>query len=224
MSTKTALIAGATGLVGTELVKILLNNDRYSQIIVLSRKPLSIESKKLHVVIEDNFDKLEKHASIFNVNDVYCCLGTTLKNAGTKDAFIKIDLDYPLQMAEIASKQPNFESYLIVTALGSNSDSALFYNRVKGELEDKLIALNLNSLKIFRPSLLLGKREDFRLAEEIAKGISSFLSFFVIGVQIGRLWSIKAEEVAKSMLIVAKAEKLGLQTFSPKQMVKMANR
>lgn len=224
MSTKTALIAGATGLVGTELVNILLNDERYSQVTILSRKPISIENKKLRLVLEENFDHLEKHTSIFNVNDVYCCLGTTRKNAGSKEAFIKIDLDYPLQMAEIASRQPNFESYLIVTALGSNAESALFYNSTKGKLEDKLIALNLKSLKIFRPSLLLGKRKDFRFTEEIAKGISSFLSFFVIGVQIGRLWSIKAEEVAKSMLIVAKEEKPGLQTFSPKQMVKIANR
>jgi uncharacterized protein YbjT (DUF2867 family) len=224
MGKRSALVAGATGLVGLELVKTMLHKDLYQKITVLTRSPFPMEDDRLEVILLSNFDQMADHTAAFNAHDVFCCLGTTRKQAGSKAQFRKIDLEYPLRMAKIAKSQPEFKKYHIVTALGANADSALYYNRIKGELEDELKGLQLPALKIYRPSLLLGKRKQSRFLEDVAKAVSSFLSFFVIGVQIGRLWSIKAEEVAAAMYKVAEADKPGIETFSPRQMVKLAHK
>lgn len=219
MPGKAALITGATGLVGKELVRLILSEDYYNVIYVLSRRELAIKDNRLKIILLDDFGQMDFHKDAFNVNDVYCCLGTTMKNAGSKENFRKIDLDYPLQMAKLAKDQPNFENYLVVTAVGAHSDSPLFYNKIKGELEDQLEALDLKSLKIFRPSLLLGYRDDFRLGEEFAKLITTFLSFFMIRSK-RKLWSINGRDVARAMFEVAKKNKPGTSVFLPKHMRK----
>ena len=198
MSKKTAVIIGATGLVGKALVRLLLDKDYYEKITIATRRELTIKDNRLNVVIVKDFEKLEEHASELNGNDFYSSLGTTKKTAGSKEAFLKVDVDYPLKFAEIAKNQTDFEQFLAVTSLGANADSPLFYNMAKGRLEDELIKLDLKSLKIFQPSLLIGYRDEFRLGEEIGKFFSSVFSFFAIGSK-NRLWSIRGEEVAMAM-------------------------
>ncbi|MDH5608433.1 MAG: NAD-dependent epimerase/dehydratase family protein [Cyclobacteriaceae bacterium] len=220
---KTALIAGATGLVGNELVRLLLGDSYYDKVVVIGRRSLLIDNERLQEIILDDFDKLDQYNDLFNVHHVFCCLGTTQKKAGSKELFRKIDLEYPVKMAELAKDKPLFQSYHVVTAVGACSDSALYYNQVKGELEDALKGMGLKSLKIYQPSLLLGKREDFRLLEEVAKAISSVLSFFVIGSRRGRIWSIHGHDVAKSMVLVAKQEQHGLEVFEPKHMIHLVH-
>lgn len=216
-----ALITGATGLVGKALVRLLLDKDYYSKIIILSRRELEIKDNRIEMVILEDFDKMEDVADKLNAHDVYCALGTTLKQAGSKEKFRKIDVEWPIELAKICSKQPLFEQYLVVTSHGANSDSPLFYNQVKGELEDQLKNLGLKSLKIFQPSLLLGYRDDFRFWEEVMKFLSAVLSFFMIGSKT-RLWSIRGVEVALAMYKIARRGDEGTEIFSPRKMIQLA--
>jgi uncharacterized protein YbjT (DUF2867 family) len=218
---KTALVVGATGLVGKAIIQLLVAKDYYKKIIVLSRRELEIKDPRIEVVILQDFDKMEEIASQLNANDVYCALGTTLKQAGSKENFLKIDLEYPVRLATLMSKQSLFEQFLMVTSHGADSDSPLFYNRVKGEVEDKLIELKLDSLKIFQPSLLLGNRDDFRWKEEVAKFLSAVLSFFMVGNKT-HLWTIKGVEVAASMYSVAIKRDPGFEKYGVRKMILMA--
>ncbi len=221
MDKKTALVAGATGLVGRELLRVLLDIDYYSKIVVLTRRELDIKDNRLEVVIVEDFDFLDDHVTHLNVHHFYCLLGTTMKKAGSKENFRKIDHDYPLQLAKLAREQPNFEHFLLVTSLGANSSSMIFYNRVKGEVEESISDLGLASLKIFRPSLLIGFREEFRLGEEIGKYISSFLSFFMIGSR-QQLFTIEGKQVAEAMFQVARSHYQSKEVFTSADIIRIA--
>jgi len=218
---KTALVIGATGLVGKALIRLLLTKDYYKKIIVLSRRELTIKDNRIEMIILDDFEKMEEVADKLNANDVYCALGTTLKQAGSKEQFLKIDVEYPVRLAKITKEQPLFEQFLMVTAHGANSDSPLFYNQVKGEVEDELIELKLDALKIFQPSLLLGYRDEFRFKEEVAKFFSAVLSFFMVGTK-ARLWTIRGTEVAAAMYAVAIRRDPGLKKYRVRKMIQMA--
>lgn len=202
------------------MVDLLLSKDHYEEIIVLSRRNLAIENERLKTVIVPDFDKLDDFKEEMNAHDIYCSIGTTRKKAGSKEAFIKIDLEYPIALARLVMKQSNFQQFLLVSSLGANADSPLFYNETKGKLEEALISLNMKGLKIFQPSLLLGKREEFRMLEEVGKIFSSLLSFFVVGSK-KRLWSIRDEEVAESMYQVAKKNEPGFKRYKPNDMLRM---
>lgn len=221
MKKHTALIAGATGLVGRELVRQLLASDYYSTVTVVARKSLNVQDKRLKMVIVEDFDKLSSFSTEMNAQDYYCLLGTTRKKAGSRAMFEKIDLEYPKKLAQIAGNAPDFRQFLVVTAAGSNANSPLFYNRVKGSLEEDLKSMDLPSLKIFRPSLLLGHREEFRLGEKLAAGFSNFLSFFIVGRKRG-LFSIRASDVAKAMFIVAQKAEPREQVLGSGEMYRLA--
>lgn len=221
MSGRKALVIGATGLVGNQLVRLLLKEEAYSSVIVVSRRPHEIKDPKLVEIIVEDFDDLHKHASRMNADDFYCALGTTRKKAGSKEAFLKIDVEYPLELAKIANSQPDFKQLLVVTAVGANSSSPLFYNEAKGKLEDSLEALNLKALKIFQPSLLVGNRQEYRFFEEVAKVISAIASFFVIASK-KRVGAIRDVEVAKAMIMVALQGKEGFERYKPDQMIDIA--
>lgn len=218
---KKALVVGATGLVGKELVKLLTEKDFYDEIVVVSRRPLDLKDDKIKPIVLETFDHLDTVKDQLNVHDVYCAIGTTRKKAGSKDAFLKIDLEYPIAVAMLTMDQSNFQQFLVVTSLGAKADSPLFYNRAKGKLEVALEKLNMRALKIFQPSLLLGKRDEVRLLEGFAKAVSAILSFFVIGSK-KRIWSIHAHEVAEAMYRVAKLNEEGVQRHKPDQMLEIA--
>jgi uncharacterized protein YbjT (DUF2867 family) len=129
--------------------------------------------------------------------------------------FKKIDLDYPIELANIAAKGSRFNTFIIVTAVGADAESALFYNQIKGELEDELKKSGLKSLHIFQPSLLIGAREDFRVLEEIAKFLTVVLSFFIIG--LNKFWSIRGKDVAMGMFYAAQKCEAGLFVHKPHQ-------
>lgn len=162
---KTALIAGSTGLVGSFLLQRLLEDDYYEKVTVLVRKPIDRIHPRLRQVVYE-YDR--PFADKVRADDIYCCLGTTIKKAGSKDAFRKVDYSYPLQIAQIAHEN-GATQYAVVTAMGSDEKSMFFYNRVKGQLEDELKKIPYDGLYIFRPSMLLGKRDEFRAGENIAK-------------------------------------------------------
>lgn len=220
MSSKKALIVGATGLVGKALVRHLLEKDSYEEIIILTRRELAIKDNRLKIVLVEDFDNLKDFKDQMNAHDIYCTIGTTRKKAGSKENFLKIDLEYPLELARLTKDQPNFKQFLVVTSYGANPESPLLYNETKGKLEEGLIHMNMNSLSIFQPSLLLGYRDEFRLLEEIAKFFSAVLSFFVVGRK-KRLWSIRGDEVAEAMYMVSKKNDVGARRYSPNDMLKM---
>ncbi|OZM56689.1 oxidoreductase [Lottiidibacillus patelloidae] len=200
MKKRKALVLGATGFVGRQLVNILLQNEQYEEVTVLVRRSLKIENKKLNEQLI-NFENMKTYQALFEVNDVFCCLGTTIKKAKSREHFEKVDLEYPLLAARLA-KESNAEKFLVTSAMGANSKSKFYYNRVKGNLEDKLKLVGLKSLHIFQPSLLLGERDEFRLGERIGALLMKELHVILIG-PLKTYRGISGEKVAKSMLNIA---------------------
>lgn len=200
MSARTALVAGATGLVGRALLQLLLADPAYGQVTALLRRPLELQDSRLVQQIVD-FDQLERHAAAFRADDLFCCLGTTIKKAGSQEAFRRVDFEYPLTMGRLAKAQ-GVKQYLIVTATGANPRSRFFYNRVKGEVEQALADLQLEGLQIFRPSLLLGQRQEPRPGEAVAALLGRLVAPALVG-PLRRYRPIPAAAVAWAMVRVA---------------------
>ena len=213
MGEKTALIIGATGLVGRGLTEKIIATDDYKQIKILSRAATGYNDKRITEIIVD-FDQLESVADQLAADDVFCCIGTTMKKAGSKEKFIRIDYDYPIEIAKLAQATGALKKYLVVTAIGAKPESTIFYNQVKGQLEQDLKALALDSLHIFKPSLLLGKRKEFRFWEYVGTVMSAFLSFFLIGSE-KKLWAIEGSQVAAAMYKVAQRDLVGTFYYKP---------
>jgi uncharacterized protein YbjT (DUF2867 family) len=205
---KTALIVGATGLIGNLLAQKLLQDTYYQKVILLVRKSTGIKNERLEERIVD-FDNLKPNDVI--ADDVFCCLGTTIKKAGSQAAFYKVDFEYPLRVATLAA-QKDATQFLIVTALGADAQSSVFYNRVKGEVEQKLSELPLQSLSIFRPSLLLGDRQESRFGENIGKVLAKIINPLMIG-SLKKYRGIEAEKVANAMQTLAKENRTGKHIF-----------
>jgi uncharacterized protein YbjT (DUF2867 family) len=217
-SKKSALVLGATGLIGKELVKVLDESDQYENIKCLVRRPIELESKICEEHIVD-FNELHKYHELFKVSDVFCCLGTTIKKAKTKEAFRKIDYEYPKEAAKLA-KENGAEKFLIVSSMGADPKSLFFYSRVKGDVEEALISLNLPSLHIFRPSLLLGERSEFRLGEKIAEKASGVMNKLMVG-PLRPYRGIQARKVAAAMAFVAQSNKKGNNIYLSHEMDSM---
>ncbi|PPA69738.1 NAD(P)H-binding protein [Jeotgalibacillus proteolyticus] len=196
MKKRTALVAGATGLVGKEVVKELCRREEYSEIIAITRSELKLEHPKLTNKVID-FNYLEG-VHIGLADDIYCCLGTTIKKAKSKEAFRMVDLDYPLQLAVLAKKN-NAQQFLVISAMGASPSSRFFYNKIKGLMEEQLKGLGLTRLQIFRPSLLIGDREEFRFGETLGAKVMSFAGWMLVG-PLKSYKAIRAEQVALAMV------------------------
>lgn len=194
---KTALIAGPTGLTGKYCLEYLLECGEYSLIIALTRKNLNVESKKLNQIVTD-FSDLAETLKDVKVDHVYCCLGTTMKKAGSKEAFFKVDFECPLQIASIL-KQNGANCFNLVSAIGANKNSNVFYNKVKGEIENAIAKLNYNKLNILRPSFLIGERKESRPGEKAGIIIAKALSPFMTG-SLKKYRTVKAEAVAYALI------------------------
>lgn len=200
---KTAVLAGTTGLIGSQVLTLLLNDTYYSKVIALSRKPLTITHPKLDNLIV-NFDSLTSVSDRLRGDDVFCCLGTTMKVAGSKEAFREVDFEYPLSVATITKSQ-GATQFLLITALGADANSAVFYNRVKGEVETAIAKVGFSSFHIFQPSMLLGPRTESRAGESIGKMVMKALDFVIPK----KYKAIESEKVARAMLVLAKKNTSG---------------
>lgn len=203
MATRKALIVGATGLIGGFCLQALLDDSNYSEVIALARKPIPTTHRKLKTVVA-TFDDLEPDISKIHADDVYCCLGTTIKKAGSQDAFKKIDLTLVVTVAELMKKQ-GAKQVLVISALGADKNSKVFYNRIKGEMESALEDLGYPCLRIIRPSLLLGTREEFRLGEKIGVLLTPVLKPFLLG-SLKKYRPVEAESVARFMVKIGSEE------------------
>jgi uncharacterized protein YbjT (DUF2867 family) len=200
MTSRKALIVGATGLIGGYCLETLCDDPKYSEVTALVRRPLLKTHRKLKEILT-KFDNLEHELSSIKVDDVYCCLGTTIKKAGSQEAFKKIDLSLVVTIARLMRKQ-DAEQFVVISALGADRDSKVFYNRIKGEMEEAVIELDYPCLRIIRPSLLLGPREEFRLGEKIGAILTPVLKPFLFG-SLTKYRPIEGKSVARFMVHVA---------------------
>lgn len=209
---KTALIAGSTGLIGSQLLRLLLDSDRYSHVVALTRQDLPLQHPKL-TQLKIDFSKLGESLDAFAADDIYCCLGTTIAKAGTKENFYQVDFYYPLLLAK-SGKQRGARQYMLVSALGADKNSSIYYSRVKGEIEEAIANEHFDSLHIFRPSLLLGPRSEQRSGEDAAKIVYKIFGFLIPK----KYKAIDSAKVARAMLHFASQEQKGTHIHESKDL------
>ena len=209
---KTALVAGSTGLIGTALIKVLVQSQRYREVKAITRRDLSVTDPKLKPLVVD-YRALEESRAELQADDVFCCLGTTMAKAKSKENFREVDYSFPLALAH-ASRAVNAKQFLLVSALGADKDAKIFYNRVKGETEQAISRIGFECVHIFRPSLLLGPRTESRSAEDAAKFFYRIFGFIIPD----KYKAIEAIRVAGAMLHFAALEKKGTFIHESKEM------
>lgn len=216
---KSILLCGATGLVGRQCLDLLLADPAIGRVVVLTRRPLSTDVSvhknasmlEQHVI---DFDRLDSYADLLRVDQIICALGTTIKQAGSEERFRQVDFGYPLALARLGAEQ-GAQHFLLVSAIGANARSRIFYNRVKGELEQEICALPYRSITVVRPSLLLGDRGEFRMGEEIGKRLGFLLP--------GKYKPVEARTVAAALVAAAKADRPGCRVMESAQIHAMAD-
>ena len=218
MEKRNALIAGASGLVGSSLLNQLLTNDLYENIVVIVRKPLEINHPKL-TQLQVDFNALETLKVGMQVHDVFCALGTTIKTAGSQEAFYRVDYTYVVNLAKWCEHSA-VQQILIVSAMGASARSGIFYNRVKGEMEAAVSKLHIPRILVFRPSLLMGNRTEKRGGEKFAQVIMGALGFLFVGPLL-KYKAIHADVVAGAMIKSANLLVNGFTVYDSAQMQRM---
>ena len=211
---KKALVVGGTGLVGSHLVQQLLKSTSFDSIVALVRRSIFSDHPKLTEKIFD-FKNLASYENLEFADHVFCCLGTTIKSAGSKEAFKFVDYELPLRFAKW-SENSGVKSFSIVTALGANSESNIFYNHVKGRVEEEIQQLQISKIQIFQPSLIMGQRKEFRFGELIGKSIMTIFNPIMIGI-LGKYRGIHAKIIAKGMIHHLVNSENGIKIFESDQ-------
>jgi uncharacterized protein YbjT (DUF2867 family) len=219
MSGRTAIVAGASGLVGGHCLRRLLASNLHEQVIAFVRGPIDVANKRLQQRTVD-FDRLARMSAFPRAHDVFCCLGTTMKKAGSEEAFRKVDYEYVVRLAE-TSRRTGADRFFLVSAVGADANSRVFYSRVKGEAEDAVARLGFAGLHIFRPSLLVGGRREKRRAEEIGITAARFVSLLFFG-PARKYRPIRAETVARAMVVVAREGSPGAHIYYGDEMEGLA--
>ena len=216
MENKTAIVIGASGLVGYLITKALLDNSSYSKIIILVRKTISHNHPKLKQVIFD-FEKPDYNEILGD--DLFCAIGTTLKKAGSKEAQYHIDCEIPYEIAKIA-KANNVKQLLLVSSIGANLNSSNFYLKTKGDLENKIKGLNFSTFVAVRPSILYGERSETRITEKIGTLFSKLISPFLFG-SLYKYAGIEATKVADALVYFANTKLTGNHFFESDELQKL---
>ncbi|WP_046245856.1 NAD-dependent epimerase/dehydratase family protein [Hymenobacter terrenus] len=214
---KTALLAGATGLIGSHLLPLLLQSERYSKVIVVGRKSLPMLHPKLTQVVTD-LDRLEDVRLQLIADDIFCCLGTTMRQAGSKEAFYKVDFLYVVTLAAITAS--NFASqFLVISSLGADAESRIYYSRVKGEMEAAVRQTAFRAIHIFRPSLLLGEREQPRIGERLSAIVLRMFRPLLRG-PLQKYRPVTAATVAAAMLHAAADDGGGVRVHESNELTR----
>ncbi len=218
---KTALVFGASGLVGGHLLEELAKSENYKKVYSFGRRKLGVDDGKIEEIVID-FNNMSDSGHLIKGDDIFICLGTTIKAAGSQEAFRRVDFEYIYHAAQIAA-QNGTNQLLLISSAGADANSSVFYNKVKGETEEAVKLLPFWSVKIFQPSLLLGKREDRRPAEAIGQSIGRFLNKFTTDL-FDLYQPVEAENVAKAMLIAAQGIEGGEKVYPSHIIKKMGER
>ena len=212
MSDRTATIIGATGLIGGYLLQQLMQNENFDTIRLLVRRPFKNEHSKVEVKLVDFNDHESFKLGIDGSDVVFCAVGTTQKKTkGDKEAYLRIDHDIPVNAAGFC-KETGCNNFLIVSSVGADAKSNNFYLQLKGEVEDEIKKMNLESVSVFRPSILLGDRKESRPVERIGQIAMQTFSFILIN-NLRKYKPIKAQEVAAAMIYAAKQQKSGFSIY-----------
>jgi uncharacterized protein YbjT (DUF2867 family) len=206
---KKAVVIGGTGMVGNELIKQLVNNKNYSEVVSLVRRRSGFTHPKLNEQLID-FDKPEEYKLLIDGDVLFSALGTTRANAKTKDAQYRVDFEYQFQVAQIAAQQ-GVKRYVLVSSAGANASSGNFYLRMKGQLDDAVATLGFETTSIIRPGQLDGNRKEKRLGEKISLKIMYFLN--TLGL-FRKYRPIQASEVASALMNAAEKQKTSIYTLS----------
>ncbi len=210
--TRVALVAGATGLVGSQCLDLLVATPEYDRVVALTRRPLAARHPKLEQRMMD-FETLGREGTDFPAaDDVYCCLGTTMRTAGSQAAFRQVDLVYVVSLAAQALAR-GARQFLLVSSLGANPRSRIFYSRVKGETEAAIAPLPFEGRQFFRPSILTGARSEHRPGERAGIAVMRGLSVAMIG-PLRRYRPIAAGTVARAMIHVARQSPRGVNIYA----------
>jgi uncharacterized protein YbjT (DUF2867 family) len=204
---KSAMIAGVTGLVGSHCLRFLLASPEYASVTALVRRSTGIKDPKFHERMVD-FDTL---SDLLAADDVFCSLGTTIRKAGSQAEFRKVDFQYPVRLAE-RTLAGGARQFVVVSSVGANPKSSNFYLRTKGELEEALKQLRFQAVHIFRPSFLVGQRQESRPGEGIGMVIAESLKFAMLG-PLRKYHPIRAEVVAKAMVNAASLGSAGVHVY-----------
>jgi uncharacterized protein YbjT (DUF2867 family) len=197
---KTAIILGATGLTGGLVLDKLLSDERYSTIKVFSRKSINIVHPKIMEYLGDLFE-LEKFKKDFTGDEVFCCIGTTTKKTPDKSIYRKIDHGIPVSAA-VLSRENGIDTFLVMSSIGADPKSSVFYSRTKGEMERDVNKENITYTYVLRPSFIIGNRDEKRFGESIGVGVIKLLRFFLVG-KLRKYRGIEAEKIADTMIRLA---------------------
>jgi uncharacterized protein YbjT (DUF2867 family) len=214
-----ALIVGATGLIGKQVLEILRNDPEIESVTSLNRKKDETEGKVSHKKID--FDNLNQLDFTQQFDIAFCCLGTTIKIAKTKENFKKVDYQYVVDFAELA-KENGVKSFSVISAMGANAKSSIFYNKVKGEMEEALQKVGIKGLLVLRPSLLLGDRKESRFGEKVGEVVMWLLKPIFIG-SWRNYAAVQSKHVAQTMVHATKTQPVGLRLFSSAEFKLYAN-
>lgn len=207
---RTALLAGATGLVGSHVLQELLGDETWSRVVTVGRRTMPVRHEKLEQRVLD-LGAIEALGDLPHAEDIFCCLGTTIKVAGSQAAFRRVDHDFVVALAR-AGLRIGATQFLLVSAIGADPESRVFYSRVKGETEAAVRKLPYRGVQIFRPGLLLGKRTEFRFGERVAMVLTPLFQPLLMG-PLRRYRSIAASDVARAMVRIAREAPRGPNVF-----------
>jgi uncharacterized protein YbjT (DUF2867 family) len=203
---KKAIIFGASGLTGGNLLSLLLQSDDFGKVVSFGREKLDLDHPKLSQHLVDA-DTIDQHNELIKGDVLFCCLGTTIRKAGSKAKFRQIDFEFPAKLIQIAENN-NVPTFAVISSLGANAKSSNFYLRTKGEMEQALLQSAISSKVIVRPSIIFGNRKESRPAEAIGKLMMRFLGWMLVG-PARKYRGIHAQTIAHSMIILALENKAG---------------